>query len=173
VNQKLLRLFNDIENQRAQLLNLVLLHPEKFDFKPNAKQWSIHQILAHLVTAESLTNQYIAKKIQGIDQAGNTGFYEELKMIVLKISQRLPFKFRAPPVVVKFTPSYTGIEELITEWDKTRAIFKQLLEQIGEDQLKRKIYKHVVAGRLNIVHAVLFLREHVTHHLPQVNNLLK
>ncbi len=173
MNPKLKFLFEDIEKQRIQLLDDVRKSPERFDLKLRDEQWSIHQILAHLITAEKLTNQYISKKIQGIDRAGDSGIWEELKMIVLKVSQRLPFKFKAPAVVVKFTPSYSGIDDLVADWDKTRSEFRALLGQIKDEQVKRKIYKHVVAGKLNIMHAVIFLKEHVAHHWPQVNNLLK
>jgi len=173
MNQKLSGLFEEIERQRAQVINAAKKSPDRFDFKLDNTKWSIHEILAHLITAEKLTNQYISKKIQGIDEAGESGWVEELKMLVLKVSQRLPFKFKAPAIVLKATPAHSGLDELIDDWDKTRLVFRQLLEKVKDNQLKRKIYKHVVAGRLNIVHAVIFLREHVAHHWPQINNLLK
>lgn len=172
VNQKLNRLFERLEVQRHELLEKVKHVPDKFDVRPNDKKWSIHQLLAHLIAAEKLSNQYISKKIQGIDQAGDTGLLEELKMMVLKASQRLPLKFNAPQPVVASTDSYSNLTALIAEWDATREDFKQLLSQVKDDQLKRKVYKHVIAGKLNIVHAVEFLHEHVAHHLPQVNRLL-
>lgn len=172
MNQKLNRLFERLEVQRHELLEKVKQVPDKFDAKPNDKKWSLHQLLAHLVAAEKLSNQYISKKIQGIDHAGDTGIMEDLKMGVLKVSQRLPLKFNAPKPVVATTNSYTNLAALIAEWDSTREDFKQLLNQVKDDQLKRKVYKHVIAGRLNIVHAVEFLHEHVAHHLPQVNRLL-
>jgi len=173
MNQKLNRLFEEIERQRIQMMSDVRNSPDRFDYKLSDDKWSIHQILAHLITAEKLTNQYISKKIQGVNESGDSGWIEEMKMVVLKVSQRLPFKFKAPALVVKYTPAYSGLDELAADWNKTRDEFRQLLERINDNQLKRKIYKHVFAGRLNIVHAVIFLREHVAHHLPQVNNLLK
>ena len=155
------------------MLENVRQDSDKFDLNADKNKWSVHQILAHLITAEKLSVQYIAKKRQGIDKAGDTGLLEELKMLVLKISQRLPLKFKTPQTVVAASQSYSSLDELIADWDATRKSFRQLLEQIKEDELKRKIYKHVAVGKLNIMHAVLFLREHVTHHLPQVNLLLK
>ena len=46
-------------------------------------------------------------------------------------------------------------------------------KRILSAQLKKKIYKHFFAGRLNIQHALIFLREHIIHHQPQINRLLK
>jgi hypothetical protein len=49
---------------------------------------------------------------------------------------------------------------------------KTMLEKFGDDQLKRKIYKHVIAGKLNILQTLLFFREHVIHHQQQIKRLL-
>lgn len=165
--------FDLLEKQRHQLLDQVRQFPTVFNDRPGADKWSVHEILAHLITAEKLSVQYIEKKRQGIDMVGNTGLIEELKLGVLKISQRLPLRFTAPKMVVAATPSYSSIEDLTADWDAVRASLKQILEQIQENQLRKKIYKHFILGRLNIVHAVKFLQEHVNHHLPQVIRLLK
>jgi hypothetical protein len=97
---------------------------------------------------------------------------EELKMIVLILSQRLPFKFKAPKVVVENTKPSTSLQELEKEWAAVRNELKTMLEKFGDDQLKRKIYKHVIAGKLNILQTLLFFREHVIHHQQQIKRLL-
>ena len=93
-------------------------------------------------------------------------------MVVLQLSQRLPLKFKAPRVVVENTPAYANFEELTTDWNKTRAELKTLLEKFDDTQIRKKIYKHIRAGRLNIQHALLFFREHIIHHTPQINRLI-
>jgi len=173
VNSKLNQLYEKLESQRLQLLEKVKLAPERFNVQPEDNRWSLHQVLAHLVTAEKLSVMYLDKKIQGIDEAGNTGIIEDMKMMVLKVSQRLPLKFTAPKKVVASTPSYISLNELIDDWNTTRQKLKTLLETVQDHQLKRKIFKHFVIGKLNIVHALEFLGEHIAHHLPQINRLLK
>lgn len=166
--------FDKLEKQRHQLLDKVRQFPAAFNDTPNEARWSVHEILAHLITAEKLSVQYIEKKRLGIDSAGNTGLIEELKMGILKISQRLPLlKFTAPKPVVAATKTYASLEDLTADWDAVRESLKQILESIQGNQLKKKIYKHIILGKLNIVHAVIFFQEHVNHHLPQVNRLLK
>lgn len=173
MNTQLDKLFNSLETQRHQLLRLANGAADRFNDSPSNNKWSLHQILAHLVAAEKLSIQYLGKKIQGIDSAEDSGIAENLKMIVLKASQRLPLKFNAPKPIVASTMTYNSLEELITEWDHTRAELKMLLENIKDDQLKRKVFKHVIVGKLNILQALQFLREHINHHLPQVKRLLK
>ncbi len=172
MNKTLSLHFDMLEKQRQQVLDKVRQHPDAFDRKPNAGKWSVHEILAHLISAEKLSVRYILKKRQGIDGVGETGLTEEIKMLLFKVSQRLPLKFRAPATVVAATKKYTSYNDLVADWDAVRQSLKQILEQTDEKQLKKKIYKHIILGKLNIVHAVKFLREHVNHHLPQINRLL-
>lgn len=171
MNAKLDQLYNSLEEQRFQLLSsLKNLSPEKLNHQPEGK-WSINQIIAHLITAEKMSVMYLTKKIQGVNEVENSGFFQELKMIGLIISQRLPFKFKAPRVVVENTSASTDLKQLEQEWNSVRAEMKTLLEKIKDDQVKRMIYKHVRAGKLNIQHALIFFREHIIHHQPQIEKL--
>ena len=129
--------------------------------------------MAHIITGERLSVQYLNKKILGISEAENSGVVEELKMIVLKLSQRLPFKFKAPRTVVEKTPSYQNLNNLIADWDNARSELKTLLEKFQDDQINKKVYRHVRAGLLNIQHALLFFREHIVHHAPQIKRLIE
>lgn len=172
MNSKLERLFNSLENQRAVLLNqLKTLSSEQLHYAPEGK-WSVSQILAHIITGEKLSVQYLNKKILGIHEAKNSGFIEEVKMIVLKLSQRLPFKFKAPRSVVEKTPSYQDLQDLIIEWNQVRGELKILLEKFQDDQIRKKVYRHVRAGLLNVQHALMFFSEHIVHHTPQINRLI-
>lgn len=135
-------------------------------------RWSINQIIAHLIAGEKLSVAYLQKKVLAINEVDNTGIYEEIKMIGLIISQRLPLKFRAPRVVVENTTQTSDLSLLVKEWDSVREELRQLLEKVKDDQINRRIYKHVRAGKLNIQHALIFFREHIIHHYPQLKRLM-
>jgi uncharacterized damage-inducible protein DinB len=173
LNPKLLSLFNNLEWQRNSLLNEIKsVSKEKLNAHPPGK-WSTNQVLAHIITAEQLSIGYVKKKFQGINDASDTGLLEELKMVTLYISQRLPLKFKAPKVVVESTPVFESIEQIEAAWNKARADLKELLNQFNDTQLSRKIYKHPAAGRLNIQQTLKFFGEHIIHHQPQIKKLLK
>lgn len=173
MSPSLQKLYIKIENQREQLLqSLRLLSDEKRNAHPPGK-WSINQIIAHLITAENLSIQYLNKKIVGINEAKSSGLVEELKMLILIISQRLPLKFKAPKVVVEHTSKGTDINTLADEWNNTRSELKKLLDRIEDQHISKKIYRHVAVGMLNIQQTLIFLKEHVNHHTPQIKKLLK
>ncbi len=166
-------LFESIETQRQKLLLSLSQFPqEKLNEHPEGK-WSVNQIIAHLISAERLSVSYLAKKIHGVETANDTGLVEELKMFLLKISQRLPMKFKAPKIVVENTLVETDLKKLQEEWDKARTELKKILEQVEDHHVRRKIYRHVRVGMINIQHGLQFFREHVIHHKPQIKKLLK
>lgn len=170
---ELQKLFDTIEQQKADLLiQIGSLSAAQLHQHPPGK-WSLSQVFAHLITSEQLSVQYLKKKIQAIDEQPDTGLVEELKMWTLIISQRLPFKFKAPKVVVDHTPAFKNAAEIATAWNQTRTELKDLLGRFTANHLKRKIYKHPVAGKLNIVQATRFFSEHIIHHTPQIKRLLK
>jgi uncharacterized damage-inducible protein DinB len=170
--RKLQYIFDRAEADRKEILNMISsLTEEKFSHS-QADKWSISQILAHLIAAERLSLQYMKKKTLGINQVDNSGFWEEVKFFFLKISQRLPLKYKAPSVLAENQPPKLSQSEIIEQWDAVRSDLKQFIENWEEKNLKKKIYKHVFSGRLNILHAVGFFREHAIHHLPQIKRLL-
>jgi uncharacterized damage-inducible protein DinB len=173
LNPILQKRFEEIESQRSQLItSLQKLSLGQLNHQPSGK-WSVNQIIAHIITAEKMSVMYLTKKIQGIDEAEDSGFIQELKMVALIISQRLPFKFKAPRVVVENTSTSTDLKELEQEWNMVRSELKVILEKIKDNQTNRMIYKHVRAGKLNIKHALIFFREHIIHHQPQIEKLIR
>lgn len=167
-------LFNEIESQREKTLDSVRHLTEGQLNKPFAPgKWSISQILSHVITAERMSLLYIQKKVQGVKEASDTGLWEEIKINLLKISQRLPgLKFKAPQRVVDNTTVYSNLTSITKEWENVRSEFKSLLEKIPNQYTNRRLYRHPRAGYLNVKHALIFFREHIIHHTPQINKLL-
>jgi uncharacterized damage-inducible protein DinB len=174
LNNSLLHVFDSLETQRSELLSLITtLSNEQLNAHSEGK-WSIAQVLSHIISSERLSVNYLNKKILGIKEAPNTTLTGELKMIILIISQRLPFlKFKAPKVVAENTTLYNSAGQLIEAWGKVRNELKETLKGFQDDQLKRKVYKHPIAGMLNIQQALRFFQEHVIHHTPQIKKLLR
>lgn len=172
MNPKLASVFEEAESRRKSLLRRVSgLSDERFYFSADNK-WSISQILVHLIIAEEVSIQYIKKKRLGVDNAGDTNLLDELKYLMLKISQRLPLKYKAPKVLGENGPPSMSLEQITERWECARLDLKKVLQSVETAHLKRKIYKHAVAGRLNILHAVDFFNEHLIHHLPQITRLM-
>lgn len=165
-------LFGSLEKQREELLiHLRNLHPDIINNSKNGK-WSISQIAGHLITSEQLSLSYMTKKINAINEVRETGMWNELKLITFIISQRLPLKYKAPKNLGDRPKSYPDFKSLEDDWNTSRQELKLFLEKFPETGLKKKIYRHPVMGRCNIVHALIFFREHIIHHRPQISRQL-
>lgn len=173
MNARLEKNFLLLETDRLELMKTLSgLTEAQLERTPRAGAWSIKQIVAHLITSEHLSLMYMKKKSLGMETLDESGLIESLKMITLKISQRFPFKFKAPKVVVEHTPADNSFEELKNNWAASRTQLKAFLETIADHHIKKKIYKHPVAGRIDFVQAIIFFREHFKHHYPQIKRLL-
>lgn len=174
MNQHLRRIFQKLESARKNFEHqFSSVSDDDWNFSPRPGKWSIAQVFTHLVTSENLSLGYMKKKAQGIEQAGSSGLPEAVKMIVLIISQRLPMlKFKAPKVVIDHTPPAMGRQELFAAWEKSRLELKHFLEGITDAHVRKLIYKHPVAGRLDVRQALVFFGEHIRHHRPQLMRLL-
>jgi uncharacterized damage-inducible protein DinB len=171
MNQKVQHIFDLAEVDRIKILNLVSgMSEEKFLQRKNRK-WSVSQILSHVITAERLSLLYMKKKSLGKKDIDNAGVWEEIKFSILKISQRLPLKYKAPQVLNE-EPKALPLQEIVKQWQTVRKDFAQFADSLEGEDVKKKIYKHPFAGRLNVMHAIAFFREHANHHLPQIKRLL-
>jgi uncharacterized damage-inducible protein DinB len=168
VNSTLETLYNQLESQRVALLaQLKTVNPTHLN-KNNAGKWSISEVIGHLVQAERMSTAYMSKKINAIDQVGNTGLLNEIMLGVFIVSQRLPLKYKAPKNLGDKPPSYTDVDQLQTDWDAARQSLKQFLETVPDSGINKKIYRHPIMGRCSVVHALKFFREHLIHHRPQI-----
>lgn len=174
MNPAFQKLFDELEAQRKKTLESVRhLTDEQLNRPLRPGKWSVAQILSHLITAERMSAAYLRKKIQGIHEAADSGWWEELKFGALKISQRVPgLKFRAPKRVLENTSSYRDFSTIQQEWDDVRSDLRKLVSTLSADQAGKLIYRHPVAGYLNIRQALLFFQEHITHHTPQIKRLI-
>lgn len=175
MHPKIQERIDSLESQREAILrDFRSFTAEQLHRAPRPGKWSAAQILSHIIAAERLSVAYMHKKLPGIDKASRSGLLEEAKMAMLKISQRLPgLKFKAPQRVIDNTVLHKDLVSIESEWKNIRGELQRLLLQIPEHQLDRLIYKHPVAGYLNVSQALIFLREHIIHHTPQLKRLLK
>lgn len=172
MNPHFQKAYNKLEHQREQIVERIKNLPEEVYASSPTGKWSIAQIVTHLLTSERLSIGYMKKKSLGIDSLKNSGIRQVIVSGLLKISQRVPFRYKAPGVIVTNTPEALRAEEIIARWDKSRAGLKEFLEGIPEKHSRRLIFKHPVGGMLNAEQALKFMYEHVNHHLPQIKRLL-
>lgn len=167
-------IYDKLEHQREAITRRVsVLTAEQFMHAPAPGKWSVAQILTHILTAERLMVIYMKKKSLGVNELKNSGILQSILTIVLVVSQRIPaIKFKAPKTIVASTPEALPLSELSGNWNKVRTDLKQFLESIEDKNVRKLIFKHPYAGRLDASQAMRFMYEHTNHHLPQIKKLI-
>jgi hypothetical protein len=168
MHKKLASAFAQAETERHAILVLLQNVPEETLVKQHDEKWSPSQIISHLILSETMSLQYMKKKSLGIVESGTTGLWDEFKFLLLTISQTLPIKYKAPKVLAESQPETLPYHELKSRWDATRGELETFLNSFDDRFLKKKVYKHPVVGRLNILQALNFIRAHIKHHLLQI-----
>lgn len=173
MDQKLRSTFELLEAQRVELMSGIRGLPEDRLTQHPPGKWHVMKILAHLVAGERSGLLYVRKKILGAATTRDSGWWESAKMLMLIISQRLPgLKYKAPGIIEEKTKSYSSLAELEADWSAVRNEWFAFLEALPDTYANRKIFKHAFAGKLNLRQGLLFFREHIIHHRPQIDRLL-
>lgn len=172
MNVKLEKAFRKLEEQRQFILKSVGEMPEEKYNVRTLNKWAVSELLTHLIASEQLSVSYMKKKVLGIEKADDSGMIESFKMAFLKLSQRLPLKYTAPKIILDNTPEPFMREAAILHWQQSRQELKDLAESIPDKFIRKKIFKHPLAGRFDLTQAMDFFFEHINHHWPQIKRLL-
>lgn len=167
------REFEKLEQSKSIVLDLARkLSPADYHASTNDR-WSAAQILTHILISEQLALRYMQKKILGVKNLTDSGIIHQWKLFGLKISQRLPIKYRAPKAIVEKTPPALTFDELQSQWTASRHELKNFLESIDHKYARRLVFKHPIAGMLDASQGIGFLREHILHHKPQIERITR
>jgi hypothetical protein len=169
---KLLLQFNKMEEARLKLYSRITAMEEKMLHRRESEgKWSAIQIIFHLSNSEEMSVAYIGKKVKAGNSIPKTGLSAEVRILFLRFVSR--YKKLKKPAWFPEPPENPDTKIILDAWSETRDQLKQLIVKLPDDMLERKIFRHPLAGRLNIRQALTSLQLHFDHHLKQINSLLK
>jgi uncharacterized damage-inducible protein DinB len=174
MNVQLQTVFDAIEREKDLLIDHVsALTAEEYFQIPAPGKWSVAQIMTHLMVAEQLSLRYMKKKSLGVNDVKDSGLLQELTFQFYNVLQRLPVKLRAPKTMLDHTPAPLSLADVKTEWADFRSELKIFLSTIQDQHIRKMIYKHAFAGRLDVIQALRFFIAHIHHHRPQIDRIMR
>jgi len=159
---------SDLKNRI--LNNLVDYTEEELNYKPSENEWSISQVIEHLIESETGTNKYINYKLKNIEEQPRTGIRSFVSSKILNKKMKSNEKFKVPSILSEPIIG-NGYSELKEKWDNSRMFLIKTVETFPKGKMKKAIFKHPVAGLLNINQTLFFLINHINHHIPQIDAL--
>jgi hypothetical protein len=163
-----IKLLNSMEEQRIYLFReLDHYNSDQLSYSPGEGEWNTLQVLDHLYEAERLSTIYIKRSLSKRDLPEVAGFGSAVRLFLLKSAFSLPISYKAPSIVDP-EGKELSYSELKMNWAAVRSELMSLIEDHEEDVLKREIYRHQVAGLMNMKQALEFMEKHTAHHRKQI-----
>jgi len=135
-------------------------------------QWSVAQVISHIVLAETRTVGYVTKKKSDPSQLRPAGMKERLMGKLVLAAMSAPFRFRAPEVVAS-VPDNANPDELRAQWARVRTELALLLDSIPDSLLGTCLFKHPYGGPMTLEAALDFMVAHASRHAKQIERILK
>ena len=165
----LLKEFSVMENERKLLLSELEKYPiDTLEKKPNAKEWSVTEVIMHLVVAESASLAYMRKKLE-VGGHGKASFSAGIKQRLLNLAISLPIKYKAPKVAQLKEGETVSYVEAISKWTDVRNAMQAAYESLDETIINNELFKHPVAGKISVLQGLRFMRQHAIRHMDQIN----
>ena len=138
-----------------------------------AGEWSIAQVVEHILFSETGTLGYMKKKSSGgWDALENAG--DEHRASSAAINARLESneRYKAPDVLPE--PSNAiALNELFQKWNTLRTELVEFVSHIQPEHFHKLVFRQPAAGMLSVLHALEFMDAHLRHHLPQIERISK
>ncbi len=168
------RNFDKLDAKLAELLKQLQKYSDSdLNWKPAPDQWSVMQVLQHLMLAEGYAHQYIQKKLSFEPQLKKVGVFTACRRSAIRMVMKSPFQITAPDAVDEALPEHSSFWDVAKQWKQQRIDLQAYLNELPEDTLKREIYKHPFIGRLGVKGMTIFFETHFNRHHKQINRILK
>lgn len=146
--------------------------PEKRIQKPTAEAWNLVQVCHHIWLTEDSVLQFVTQKA-----ARQPTLIQKIRSFVLgnvlKVLLKTPLKFKAPKVVLADVDMQTmSYNQIMERWQETIKGWENYLSTFPPEKNNWLVFKHPIAGPLNIQQSLHFLMTHCQHHQFQLERII-
>jgi hypothetical protein len=158
-------------NASKQLLEASIAAAPCDPHVPPAGEWSIAQVVEHLLASETGTLGYMKKKSSGgwdaLEDASDTHHASSAAINARLESNE---RYKAPDVLPEPTNTI-ALGELFEKWNALRAELLDFVSHIPPEHFHKLVFRQPAAGMLTVLHALDFMDAHLRHHLPQIERI--
>ncbi|MBI1193590.1 MAG: DUF664 domain-containing protein [Bacteroidetes bacterium] len=172
MNDKLETLFRALDQDRIALdLQLRKLDNSLLNQAPGPAKWSALQTLRHLIMAEESSLVYMRKKLLDPSRSGQSTFSTKFRAALLLGWFKLGMKAKAPPAFAIIDPNQDR-DTVLADYARVRRELADILDQVPDALVDRELFRHPLAGRMDLASALTFFRAHFHHHHKQIVEML-
>ena len=167
--------FNRLEKQKEMFLHAISsLSPEEFTRQPAPHKWSVAQIATHLYLSEKLSLDYLRKKLSYPDTVPPYRVRSWGGVALIKLAFWSSWRVKAPATIDmwKDQPVLTA-DELPIQWEALRTELITFIESRYPEFGSHLAFRHPFAGRLTMRQMLIFMTDHLRHHLKQAHRTIR
>lgn len=133
-----------------------------------AGEWSLAQVVEHLLASETGTLGYMQKKSSGgWDTLEDAGDDHHASSAAINARLESNERYKAPDVLPE--PSNAiALSDLIEKWNSKRAELLDFVSHIQPEHFHKLVFRQPAAGMITVLHALEFMDAHIRHHIPQI-----
>lgn len=171
LNEDVRSLWSEMELQKAAFLNQLDAWSESQRAYRLNDGWNALQIIEHLMTSEAGTLQYLMKKTQsGASALEPRTEREAASGKQLTAALKSTQKFQAPEVLHP-PKGELDYEELKNNWRTLRRQWSEVLSSLSPEFQDRLVFRHPIAGMLDLEQTLSFIGAHIAHHRHQLERI--
>ena len=174
MNKGLIKLTQEVERARAAVIGAVEnLSQEQSSFKPSENEWSVVEILEHLVKAEEGGIFGMFKAIHGI-KTGSPIWEGTSPNQGLSIEEVIANTWKPKEIVPEVAAPKWGapLDYWLRRFKNCRLLLDELVAYCGDTDPEQALFPHPISGPLNILQRFEFLRFHMERHLGQIERVI-
>lgn len=173
MNSLLQKKFERLENLKAEMLKDIFSMPDGIaNQAPQEGKWSAVQTAMHIYDAELNGLKYMQKKLNAGDALRKSGFKGNFRTFLLRTAMKMKIRFKAPDIIAH-PDNKRSPQELKKDWTGLRMEMVSFLNTVPEKYHERYIFKHPIAGKINLYQALDFMADHLERHALQVKKITK
>ncbi len=155
-------------SRRALLEELEALDPATLAAKPRAGEWSILEIVEHLVLAERAVFRGLPDPSSLVARARGPAAHVRYFLVTVALKSPLAVDVPSPAMVPR---GGLSLADLRRAWDDNRDWLLSCLEFLGPAGVRKAVFEHPVAGPLTVEQAIRLGRVHLERHIRQITAL--
>lgn len=160
------------EKARLKMLQLIANATEaQREFVPGEDKWNMLNVAQHLIQAESSILHQLLKFGDGKGKKAN--LMAGIRSMLMTLLLQSPAKIKVPKKAREaFKPfDKQDYESVKNEWDTLRNQMETWAENYPENKANRYVFKHPVSGLLTPAQTFRFLKDHIDHHIKQIERI--
>lgn len=159
-----------LERQKTKVLSdAIQFSEQRLRYRPNASTWSALDILDHVVKVENASFDVVRRNLP---HGHPIGLKDRVGAFMVTTVMKTTIRVKVPAGANMVLPAEVAdLSEISSRWNKTRDAMRALTEELADAQFRVGLFRHPVAGWMNISQTLGFLSAHLQHHVFQIHRL--